>query len=133
MLLAFVAPETPPAAIANTSAARATKPTAMNFRLLIDQPSMLLPAYRWSRPRRVASARRIGSYHSPFGAEAFTHRPVCQDQLSHSTTGRPFQAIGPAGMVLTTALSQALNPSSYNAIGTPRRGVGWTLSSVTSL
>ena len=42
MLLALVAPETPPAAIANTSAARATKPTAMNFRLFIDEPSIAL-------------------------------------------------------------------------------------------
>src|SRR5215469_6707532 len=53
---AFVAPETPPAAIANTSAARATKPTATNFRPFIDEPSIAL-AGLWSRP----SARRLGS------------------------------------------------------------------------
>ena len=38
----LLAPETPPAAIANTSAARATKPTVMNFRLFIDEPSIAL-------------------------------------------------------------------------------------------
>src|SRR5690348_17142992 len=65
MLLALVAPETPPAAIAKTSAARATKPTATSFRLFIDEPSIALAGLLLAaRPAR-ASARRIGMYHSP--------------------------------------------------------------------
>ena len=53
MLLALVAPETPPAAIAKTSAARATKPTATNFRLFIDEPSIALAELElFARPAR---------------------------------------------------------------------------------
>src|SRR5215467_6239357 len=57
MLFALVAPETPPAAIANTSAARATKPTATNFRLFIDEPSIALAGLELQRP----SGARLGS------------------------------------------------------------------------
>src|SRR5947209_4448831 len=56
MLLALVAPETPPAPIANTSAARATKPTVMNFRLFIDEPSIALAGLLLFALR----ARRLG-------------------------------------------------------------------------
>src|SRR5581483_3152943 len=65
MLLALFAPETPPAAIAKTSAARATKPTATNFRLFIDEPSIALAGLLLAALRARASARRIGMYHSP--------------------------------------------------------------------
>src|SRR5262245_11505540 len=56
MLLALVAPETPPAAIANTSAARATKPTATIFRPFIDEPSIALAGLVIA-----PVARRLGS------------------------------------------------------------------------
>src|SRR5262249_1648935 len=58
--LALVAPETPPAAIANTSAARATKPTAMSLRLFIAEPSIALAGLLPCALPAPPSARRIG-------------------------------------------------------------------------